>query len=763
MLLLILNQKILITKNYLLDEQHQENETFTEDSFQQLRKIIADGVTIDSEIHVKISDILVTASKFKQKHNLNETATADIYKMLSILLKTESLPDTNYKIDKIFFSKSNVEFHAICPRCKRYAGTFNESDRFKECPVCQKNISLKSPTYYDFFVIFEIHNRIKNLIEKNLEHFLNVMKNIRSRNVENINDFMDGKLYKEFLDNLPSFIKLLATGIFNTDGSPAFESLNSKFSIWPIQISVNELPVYVRNLNPIVCGLWFGKSKPDMNIFLKPYVDLMNRYSSTGIKLNIHGVEKIIPFFVLCSCVDSGARYQMQGIVQYNGFHGCSWCLHEGKHIKNDEKLSRRGGSLKYTLTGTVPPLRTKENMLEHMQLSLTSTAPVFGVRNPSCLINMNGFQMPSGFTPDSLHLMGIAKQFIKYWIDSSKKKYSLTKEQIEIVDEYIKNLKVPKKVTKLTRSILERSHWTAREWENWVKYYSVPILLRFPHMLDYAIHWSKFVQAFYILNKDSIRPKELNQADELLKKFVCYTQFYYLESAMTYNVHQLLHLAQSVINWGPLWAHSGYVFENGNGLLKKKIHAARGVISQLCRTISMTYSESILYEKPDQLDPSLQSYVDHLDQKSNLRASAVKIKSECFFGSNTSVSSRWRMKLQLSQKSQCFTSMVKSKCLYESYDENLLRSDNSHAILEDGKFIRISKFIVDFDKNIAFVIYKTIHVQNIINTDLHIKKITDISLKKEYTKVDQIKKICVFMNENNSFYISSVPNLYNF
>lgn len=170
-LLVVLSQYILININCFLVDAHEErigNEAVCENSFQNLRKIIADGATIDSEIHLKISDILVTASKFKQKYNLNESATADLYKMLGTLLKTDSLPDTNYKIDKIFFSKSNVQYHAICPKCNRYAGTFIESDKSKECMVCHKIIALKSPTYYDFFVFFEIQNHVKNLIEKRL-------------------------------------------------------------------------------------------------------------------------------------------------------------------------------------------------------------------------------------------------------------------------------------------------------------------------------------------------------------------------------------------------------------------------------------------------------------------------------------------------------------------------------------------------------------------------------------------------------------------
>lgn len=683
--------------------------------------------------------------------------------MMGSILKTDSLPDTRYKIDQMFSSKEDLEFHSICPYCKRYAGIFNENDRFKLCPVCHKTINLKSPSYYDFFVIINIEKHLKNLLEKNFDYFMAVMNNIKNKKSDDIKDFTDGKLYKEFVDNLPDHIKLFATAIFNTDGSPAFSNSNSKFSIWPIQLLINELPIYVRLLNPLLCGLWFGKVKPDMNIFLKPFVDKINKFASTGISLNIRGAKLTIPFFVICCCVDSGARYQMQGIVQYNGRYGCSWCLHEGNHV-----LSGKGGCIKYTLTGNIPPPRTKEGMFQHMEQSLTSPNPVFGVRNPSCLINMFFFNIPSGFVPCSLHLMGVAKQFFGYWFDSTRKLYSLNTEDIKLIDEYIKKVKVPKKVTRITRSISERKLWTAREWENWTMYYSIPILLHFPKMLDYAIHWAKFVEAYFILNKDNIRPDELTAAHTLLLEFQCYAQYYYTESSMSYNVHLLKHLTQSVVDWGPLWAHTGYCFENGNGVLKKKIHAAKGVISQVCRSVCMEYCETILRENlpdivEDDDDSYLQNFIDHLDEKSNLPTTTVKIDSARFFGNTTSVRQKWLNELKLSSRSQCYSTMIKGKCRYESYNQSSLQYDNSHAILTDGTMIRISKFIVDTENLTAFVIYKKIHVRNLLTANLNIKEVVDISKKKYYVEARNVDKICVFMNVFGNQYISSVPNLFNF
>ena len=39
---------------------------------------------------------------------------------------------------------------------------------------------------------------------------------------------------------------------------------------------VNELPVHVRTNELILVALWFGKDKPNMNVFLGPFIDQMN-------------------------------------------------------------------------------------------------------------------------------------------------------------------------------------------------------------------------------------------------------------------------------------------------------------------------------------------------------------------------------------------------------------------------------------------------------------------------------------------------------
>lgn len=48
--------------------------------------------------------------------------------------------------------------------------------------------------------------------------------------------------------------------------------------------------------------------------------------------------------------------------------------------------------------------------------------------------------------------------------------------------------------------------------------------------------------------------------------------------TAATFNVHQFHHLADNVRHLGPLWAHSAFAVECGNGRLVESVTAARGL-----------------------------------------------------------------------------------------------------------------------------------------------------------------------------------------
>ena len=304
--------------------------------------------------------------------------------MINSFFNSRLLPSTRYLIDKYFYPKEGIEYHAVCPTCKMYISPFPHNQRNVFCKICEVHVNLKSPIYRDYFAILDVSSEIKHLIESNSEYYTEVISGRRASNNNNLKDIYDGYLYKKFLASLPDEDKNYATITFNSDGAAVFKI--SKFSVWPIQITVNEVPVKSRN-KPIVRALWFGRDKPNMTTFLNCFVKRINEYSMEGIATIINNEVKKIKLFALCCCVGSVARAPMQGMVQFNGFFGCNWCLQHGESVSTG-----RGHALKYPIPNVneVIKLRTEEEKLIYLQEALATGKTVFGVKSATPLLNLS-------------------------------------------------------------------------------------------------------------------------------------------------------------------------------------------------------------------------------------------------------------------------------------------------------------------------------------------------------------------------------------
>lgn len=176
--------------------------------------------------------------------------------------------------------------------------------------------------FHDFFVTLDVSNKVRNLLESNSSYYHGIL-NQMSNNTDTINDIYDGQFYEKFVQDLPeSHRKSYVTSILNSDGALVFKS--SKFSVWSIQIILYDLPVNVRNNNPITVRLWFGDKKPDTSIFFKPFVDNVNKLSTKGIDCQFSDGMKTIRLYVICCCVNSVARAPMRGLIFFNGYFGCN-------------------------------------------------------------------------------------------------------------------------------------------------------------------------------------------------------------------------------------------------------------------------------------------------------------------------------------------------------------------------------------------------------------------------------------------------------
>lgn len=225
-------------------------------------------------------------------------------------------------------------------------------------------------------------------------------------------------------------------------------------------------------------------------------------------------------------------------MTQFNGKFGCNWCLHPTERVL---------GTTVYPLDKSKPPpKRTKEDTVANMKRLETKTRKINCVKAVSPLIFLNNFNIVDSFVPDYMHciLLGIAKQITNLLMSKDEDK-----------DHYqtlLDSIKLPYQVSRLTRPIADNKFWNARVWENWVLYLS-QTLFGTRLATKYLKCWSLLVESLHILLRTEISFQELDHAESMLVKFHELTQHLFSKRSMSFNIHQLLHIVDSVRNWGPL------------------------------------------------------------------------------------------------------------------------------------------------------------------------------------------------------------------
>lgn len=395
-------------------------------------------------------------------------------------------------------------------------------------------------------------------------------------------DVISGRVYQAGLDNNMIRKGHDITLQFNTDGVQLFAT--SSIQSWPIQVAVNELPFKLRRANILLCGLWYGRGKPNMNAFLIPFVDELNDLHLNGIDLPTNPPRNVKVHTILSS-VDSMARAPLQNLKIFRGEYGCAFCLHPG-----EETPVGRGRARVYR--GDIQRLRTARQHLEDVTtiMQRNNRSVIHGIKGPSVLMNLNMFDVCSSFVPDYLHcvLLGVVKTMFEFWTLGKNKDrpfYIGNDAKLDQFDEVFLSIKPPSELTKTPRSIHLAKLWRGHEWKNFLLYYSIPCLkaVNFPN--KFLNHWFLLVFSMSCFLSDLVTPEKFARGTEALRKYVLtIEQIYNVPELMKYNTHLLLHIPKSVKNFGALWASSTFPFEHYNGVLAKMFRSSQAVPLQICK-----------------------------------------------------------------------------------------------------------------------------------------------------------------------------------
>ncbi|XP_014300645.2 uncharacterized protein LOC106694273 isoform X1 [Microplitis demolitor] len=266
--------------------------------------------------------------------------------------------------------------------------------------------------------------------EASIESFEGIKEKLDQNTIE---DLTDGQIYKKLsTGNNPLSNNFNLTYTFNTDGCQA--SKLSKISTCSIYAIINELPPKLQTKHMILCGIWINEKEPNMQLFLKPFVDQGNKLSEQGIQWKLGDIMVVSKFIPICAVVDSVARCKLLNMKKFNGLYGCTFCEHPTESVDGYRKL---------TVSTTIPPDRTDASINSNMVLTSQSEyeKDVMDVWGPSSLMNLKYIDLADGMSPNYMHafLLGAVKQHTDILLTSFGKEYYVgSPNQLQIINERI-------------------------------------------------------------------------------------------------------------------------------------------------------------------------------------------------------------------------------------------------------------------------------------------------------------------------------------
>lgn len=573
------------------DAELEFDESFSEKETSEVHNT-DDGELLYPGASITLGSFMLLFTSFCMKHSISSDGILQLLNIFSYVLPSgHSLCTSLYDFKKFFINLKNPLIkHFYCPHCLGYLHSSTE----KKCPYdsCGK---LFNESEIMYFLEMPVDSQLRNLFsQKGFYEKLNHRFQRKFDMEHKYCDVYDGDLYKSYYEKEGPLSKQENVSFtFNTDGAPVFKS--SKISVWPLFLVINELPYKLRMLkeNMLMAGLWFGPHKPAMGTFLSPFLDCFKKLHE--------GIQCFCPLlgnficraYLLCGTADLPARCLVCNSVQYNGSFSCWKCMQKGE---TSERGKGHTHVFPYISANPKGPERTVYDVHRDAQQAMNNLEQrktgysVNGVKGPSWLTFFPNFNIVKGISIDYMHgvLLGVQKLLLRLWFSSEFKSKDFSfHEHVHIVDYRLNNLKPTLDISRLPRSIeTDLKYWKASEYRSFLLYFGAPVMYgildnnRFNHYLQ-------LVNGIRILLKFGSTEEEVSEAEAMLFNFCADFECLYEKCFMTLNIHQLVHVADSVRALGPLYTHSCFSFEDKNGFLLKMIQGTQNIDSQIVTGVS--------------------------------------------------------------------------------------------------------------------------------------------------------------------------------
>ncbi|KAE8737332.1 hypothetical protein FOCC_FOCC017206, partial [Frankliniella occidentalis] len=355
----------------------QANQIFDADSSDDCQENVGsnsngkEGEPLCNCTKTTVGDVMFMTLALGLRHGLSWDAQVDILKMISTVFVDKKIPlSKNTYISKLqAMEDSDIEYHVYCKKCDTYMGKRDACERFchdchkvytntseseivescEDCHILLGERQVKAQVRYcsnktcgaeikfaaadNLLISVSIESQLQKFVKD--ENFVNNVMQYRFNRqyIPGVySDVYDGAMYqKHFVNNgiLSSPYNFSYT--FFADGIPYSKS--GQKTVWPIYLTINELPYEERRKYYILAAVYCGDKEPNEQWFFPAFVKQANHLSMNGFQWNHNGKSVTSRVLPLCLVADSGARHKLINMQSYGAIYGCTFCYIETEKI----------------------------------------------------------------------------------------------------------------------------------------------------------------------------------------------------------------------------------------------------------------------------------------------------------------------------------------------------------------------------------------------------------------------------------------------
>ncbi|CAG7822223.1 unnamed protein product [Allacma fusca] len=257
------------------DEDNNENLSDSSEILDESRELQFDqpasdpisDINLESKLYegcsLTLTESLSLVSAFVSKFNLKKNALEGLLQLLKLHIPDSVYyPTTEYKFNRhlapttVFVNK-----HYFCGKCNSHV----------ENTTC-KNCKLSLPSNFDMrnnhmFAVLDIRKQLEIVLQST--DVMDVLDKFHSRSTTTNSSSSNNN-------------NMDLTFTLNTVGVPLFRS--SGKSLWPILMTCNELPLYLKKRYFICAAIWSGKKKIDPFLVFPPVIKQLNSLQEIPVK-----------------------------------------------------------------------------------------------------------------------------------------------------------------------------------------------------------------------------------------------------------------------------------------------------------------------------------------------------------------------------------------------------------------------------------------------------------------------------------------------